>query len=64
MQRRQVGGEFVLRGAPRGVARINLGEVPLELVRRLRAVAALGTGVTVNAISARAMVIYAWRILA
>ena len=41
-QLRQLGGELVLRGAPRGLVRIDVGEVPGVLLWNLRAVAFLG----------------------
>ena len=43
-QLRQLGGELVLRRAPRGFVRIDVGEVPGVLLWNLRAVAFLGGG--------------------
>ena len=51
-QLRQVGGELLLRGAPRGVGRIDVGEVPLVLLRNLRAVAFLAPRAAVRAATA------------
>ena len=41
LQRRELGGELVLRGAPRHVARVDLGEIPRVLLGNFRAVALL-----------------------
>src|SRR5204862_7758754 len=40
-ERRDLGGERVLRRAPRGVRGIEIGVIPFELVRNLRSVAFL-----------------------